>query len=114
MNQNSVLRDAFNKDALINFMLIAAAFILLIAAQPAIAAGGGGLDNLYKSNDIAGDLNVWLNSFAAIVALGYLLYLVVMTFMERKQWSDVGMGLVYCAAAGGVLMAGEYMLGMWD
>lgn len=112
MNQNSVLRDAFNKDALINFMLIAAAFILLIAAQPALAAGG--LENLNKSNDIAQELIDWLNSFAPLAALGYLLYLVVMTFMERKQWSDVGMGLVYCAGAGGILLAGNYFVGMWD
>ncbi|HED3891540.1 TPA: conjugal transfer protein [Morganella morganii] len=46
--------------------------------------------------------------------MGYLLYLVVMTFMERKQWSDVGMGLVYCAGAGGILLAGNYFVGMWD
>lgn len=112
MNQNSVLRDAFNKDALINFMLIAAAFILLIAAQPALAAGG--LDNLNKSNEVVQGIIDWINPFAGLCAMGYLLYLVVLTFMERKQWSDVGMGLVYCAGAGGALMAAEYFLGMWD
>ncbi|HDF2366303.1 TPA: conjugal transfer protein [Morganella morganii] len=44
----------------------------------------------------------------------YLLYLIAMTFFEKKAWSDVGMGLAYCAGAGGALLAGNYFLGMWD
>ncbi|MEM8183595.1 TrbC/VirB2 family protein [Morganella morganii subsp. sibonii] len=112
MNQSSVLRDAFNKDAVINFVLIAAAFILLIAAQPALAAGG--LDNLNKSNDLAQEILDWLNKLVPLFALCYLLYLIAMTFFEKKAWSDVGMGLAYCAGAGGALLAGNYFLGMWD
>lgn len=81
----------------------------VMAAAPALAAGGG----LPAATNALTDIKVWLYSFAGIAAVVYLIYNIVMAFMERKSWGDVGMALAYCALAGGSVMGGEWALSLF-
>ncbi|MDE9544131.1 conjugal transfer protein [Xenorhabdus bovienii] len=40
----------------------------------------------------------------------YLIYLVCFTLLEKKQWTDVFIGLGHCSMAGGVVMAADWAL----
>ncbi|MCE5165620.1 TrbC/VirB2 family protein [Plesiomonas sp. PI-19] len=81
----------------------------VMAAAPALAAGGG----LPAATNALTDIKVWLYSFVGIAAIVYLLYNILMALGERKNWSDVGMALGYCALAGGALIGGEWALGLF-
>lgn len=81
---------------------------LCTVAMPVFAAGG-----LPAATDAANNLKTWLYGFVGICAFLYLLYNITMAFAERKQWSDVGMALVYCAIAGGALVGGEWAMSIF-
>lgn len=100
---------AINKDTFINLFMFAFAFFIF--ANPALAAGG--LGNLNKATDALQELVDWMYILVGIGALGYLIYLCIMAFMEKKQWSDVGMGVVYCSVAGAIVMLGDWGLGLF-
>lgn len=72
-----------------------------------LRAYAGGLDT--ATNTMI-ELKTWAFSFGGVCALCYLIYNVIMAFMEKKSWSDVGMALVYCSLAGGALYAGNWAL----
>ncbi|WP_250270429.1 conjugal transfer protein [Escherichia coli] len=80
------------------------AFFLSLTASVAYA---GGLDT---ATNAMTELKTWAFSFGGVCALCYLIYNVIMAFMEKKSWSDVGMALVYCSLAGGALYAGNWAL----
>lgn len=72
-------------------------------------AGGG----LQAGTTLLDEIKFWGYGFIGSGALVYVIYTVAMALAERKQWSDVGMALVYCAIAGGCVLAGEYMHALW-
>ncbi|KAB7715130.1 conjugal transfer protein [Plesiomonas shigelloides] len=80
-----------------------------MATAPALAAGGG----LSAGTNALTDVKTWLYTFIGVAALVYLLYNILMAFMERKSWGDVGMALGYCALAGGALIGGEWALSLF-
>ncbi|EAT0039945.1 conjugal transfer protein [Salmonella enterica] len=59
-------------------------------------------------------MKTWLFTFTGVGALVYLLYNIVMAFMERKSWGDVGMALVYCTLAGGAVVGGTWALDLFQ
>lgn len=83
--------------------------IALIATEPAYA----GLAALEKSTDALDQIKTWLHGFVVVGSLVYITYLVVMAIAEKKAWSDVMMGLGYCAIAGGVVMGGTWATELW-
>ena len=85
-----------------------AIIVLCTVAMPVFAAGG-----LKAGTDAAETIKVWLYGFVGICAFIYLLYNVLMALAERKQWSDVGMALVYCSIAGGALVGGEWAMSIF-
>lgn len=97
-----------NKDTFINLFMFAFTFFILAFANPALAAGG--LSNLNKATDALQEIVDWMYILVGIGALGYLIWLSCMAFLERKQWSDVGMGVVYCSVAGAIVMLGDWGL----
>ncbi|WHT81965.1 TrbC/VirB2 family protein [Providencia rettgeri] len=101
---------SLNKDSILNLnlFLLTLAIAMLAMANPALAAGG--LDNLNKATDALQELVDWLYIFVGVGAILYLTWLVIMALMEKKQWSDVFMGIGYCAVAGGIVMAGDWGL----
>ncbi|HGJ5854445.1 TrbC/VirB2 family protein [Arsenophonus nasoniae] len=89
------------------WLLLAFCLLALLAFNPAFAASGG-LDSLDKATNALKDILSWLKGFVVVASILYIVYLVVMAIAEKKAWSDVTMGLVYCAIAGGVVMGGEW------
>lgn len=89
---------------------LSAFFMLaLVSADPAYA----GLASLDKSTDALDQILTWLHTFVIAGSLLYITYLVVMAIAEKKAWSDVMMGLAYCAIAGGVVMGGTWATGLF-
>ena len=76
----------------------------------ALAAGGG----LSSASNWLTELKTWLFGFTGVAALVYMLYSMVMAFLERKTWGDVGVALIYCALAGGAVVAGTWALEMFQ
>ncbi len=70
----------------------------------------GGLDS---ATDALSEIKTWLFGFVGLSALVYLLYMVLMAFLERKSWSEVALALVYCAIAGGAVVGGTWALGLF-
>lgn len=86
-------------------------FVFLgIFSSISLAAGGG----LASATSWATELKSWLFIFTGIAALIYMLYSMLMAFMERKTWGDVGMALVYCSLAGGAVVGGTWALEMFQ
>ena len=90
-------------------------FSFIIALLMAMFAGqvfaGGGLD---AGTTALTTIKTWLFTFTGVGALVYLLYNIVMAFMERKSWGDVGMALVYCTLAGGAVVGGTWALALFQ
>ncbi|MGD2832273.1 conjugal transfer protein [Escherichia coli] len=80
------------------------AFFLSLTASVAYA---GGLDT---ATNTMTELKTWAFGFVGLCALLYLIYNLIMAFMEKKTWSDAAMALVYCSLAGGVLVGGNWAL----
>lgn len=97
-----------NKDTIINLFMFTFALFVFAFANPALASGG--LSNLNKATDALQEIVDWLYVFVGVGAILYLTWLVVMALLEKKQWSDVFVGIGYCAAAGGIVMAGDWGL----
>lgn len=70
----------------------------------------GGLDD---ATDAINDLKVWLYGFLGTFAICYLVYHVIMAMMEKETWGDVMVAVAKVAAAGGVIVAGEWAWGLW-
>ncbi|WP_281546237.1 conjugal transfer protein [Grimontia sp. SpTr1] len=90
-----------------SFFAAVAAILVSFVSSPALAAG---LDNL---TTWVTDVRVWGYGFLAALCLGYMVYLAGAALTEKKQWSDVGVGLLKVAAAGGIVIAGEFMWAIW-
>lgn len=111
MNKVSIFGFTFNKDSALNLFLFAFTIAIFAISNPALAAGG--LGSLDKATDALQSIVDWLYIFIGVGAVLYLVWLVGMALFERKQWSDVGMGIGYCAIAGGVVMCADWALGMF-
>lgn len=112
MSYLSVLGFKMKKGAVANTLMFVFAFAVMCIAQPVFAAGG--LGSLDKATNALQDILSWLKVFVVVASILYITYLVVMAIAEKKAWSDVMMGLVYCAIAGGVVMGGEWATTLWD
>lgn len=75
------------------------------------ALASGGLDSATTALE---DLKSWLFPTVGIVALIYMMYCMVMAFMEKKSWGEVGQALVYCCLAGGAVVGGTWALEMFQ
>ncbi|WP_275367702.1 conjugal transfer protein [Xenorhabdus bovienii] len=95
-----------NKDSITNSFMFAFAFVIF--TNPSLAAGG--LENLNKATDALQELTNWLYVFVGVGSVLYLIYLVCFTLLEKKQWTDVFIGLGHCSMAGGVVMAADWAL----
>lgn len=82
-------------------------FIAIFSISTAYA---GGLD---EGTTVLTNLKVWGYTFIGVGATCYVIYTIAMALMERKQWSDVAMAIVYCAIAGGSVLAAEYARSVW-
>lgn len=74
----------------------------------AFAANG-----LEKATTEISEIKTWAYAFLGIVVFVYLIYLVIMALLDKKQWADVLQGLMYVALAGGIVVGGEWAWGFW-
>lgn len=86
--------------------VLAVAF--LVFAEPAMAGGG-----LQKANTAMEEIKTWAYSILGIGIFIYIMYHVVMALMNKGTWADVVMALAYSAAAGAVIVLGEWAWGIW-
>lgn len=84
------------------------ALFLSIFCNQALA--GGGLDD---ATSALTEIKTWLYTFLGVGAFVYLLYQLGMALMEKNSWADVGMALGKVAAAGGIIIAGEWAYAIW-
>ena len=85
--------------------------ILFVGAFLTAICHAGGLQS---GTDALTQIKTWLFAFVGIAALVYLLVMVLMALMERKQWGDVAMALVHCALAGGAVAGGTWALSLFQ
>lgn len=69
-----------------------------------------GLD---AATDEANEVKLWAYGFLGVLCFIYLIYLVVMTLLDKRQWGDVLQGVGYVALAGGIIVAGEWAWAIW-
>lgn len=83
--------------------------LVLLYSFNAFAAGGG----LQVASTKAMEIRTWLYSFLGITAIGYILFKILMAYMHRGGWGDVGMAVIYAVVAGGSILAGEWAWSVW-
>lgn len=74
----------------------------------AFAAAG-----LVEASNQIKEIKEWAYAFLGIVVFVYLIYLVIMALLDKKQWADVLQGLMYVALAGGIVVGGEWAWSIW-
>lgn len=74
----------------------------------AFAAAG-----LEEATNQISEIKTWAYAFLGIVVFVYLIYLVIMALLDKKQWADVLQGLMYVALAGGIIVGGEWAWSIW-
>ena len=81
--------------------------MVLLAAllNPAHAAATGGLA---VANQTAIDVRNAIYVLCGTISGLYLLYLGLMAKIEKKSWSDFGMGVVHCFTIGGAVSLGAW------
>lgn len=93
-----------------------AANIHKVAAAAAVAAmqtnafALGGLD---KATSTAKDIQTGIYTFVGVTSIIYLLYLFLMAKLEKKSWSDFGMGVVHVAIGGGSISLATWAWGLF-
>lgn len=86
---------------------------ILIPLSLGIANAAGGLSGLDEATKLLDDIFDWGRIFVLSVASLYFLYLVVMAFLERKTWTDVLIGGVWCIVAGAAAMLAKWAVGIY-
>lgn len=76
---------------------------LVLCAANALAAGG-----LNSASAGLSTFQIWLYSFAGLLALSYLTWKGIEAFTERAHWSDFAVGVGKVAVVGGVLVLGNW------
>jgi hypothetical protein len=74
------------------------------------ALAAGGLD---EATNQANEIKTWAYGFLGVCVFIYLIYLVVMALLEKKQWGDVLVGVGYVALAGAIVVLGEWAWSVW-
>lgn len=81
--------------------------MMLLVPLPAFAQG------LEDASEAMDEFRTWAYGALAIACLIYMLYRVTMALLEKHSWGDVFQGLGYCAIAGGIMVAADFMWSIW-
>jgi len=74
------------------------------------AFAAGGLD---EATTQVTEIKEWAYTFLGVCVFVYLIYLVVMALLDKKQWADVLVGVGYVAIAGAIIVMGEWAWSVW-
>lgn len=91
------------------FNIAYAAFLMMVPALGFAQAGGG----LSAGVDALDGFRMAAYGALAVFVLVYMLYKVLMAFLQKESWGDVAQGLLYCAIAGGIMVAADYAWSVW-
>ena len=87
-------------------LLPVVAVFSLMFADPAFAG-------LQTANTKLNEIKVWAYSILGIGIFLYIMYHIIMALMNKGQWSDVVMAVVYSAVAGAAIVLGEWAWSIW-
>lgn len=73
-------------------------FTISLFASSSVLAGG-----LDDSTDLADELKVWAYALLGTLAFLYMIYKIVLVWIEKEQWSDMISGMTKVAIGGGVI-----------
>ncbi len=96
------------KNIQINNLQLVTIAAALSVSNFALAAGG-----LAEATSEASSIKSWAYGLLGVGVFIYLIYNVVMAMADKKTWGDVISALMYVAAAGGILVAGEWAWSIW-
>jgi hypothetical protein len=82
---------------------ISMATALGLCAENSFAAGG-----LAAMTSGLSTFQIWMYSFAGVLALCYLTWKGIEAFTERAHWSDFGIGVGKVAVVGAVIVLGNW------
>lgn len=91
------------------FSNIVLAFVAMFFTSLAFAQTGG-LDQATTTVD---EIKTWAYGFLGVGVFCYIIYNVIMALLDRKQWSEVLMAVVYTALAGAALVVTDWAWGLW-
>lgn len=92
-------------------LIVKVLYAALLMSIPMFSyAQTGGLE---AGTTVADNFRVWAYGFLGIAVVIYMLYKVMMALISKETWSDVMQGLGYCAVAGGIMVAADFMWGIW-
>lgn len=91
------------------FTFAYAAFLMMVPVLGYAQAGGG----LAAGVDALDGFRLAAYGALAVFVLLYMLYKVLMAFLQKETWGDVAQGLLYCAIAGGIMVAADYAWSVW-
>lgn len=103
-----MIMKILKSDVVQQMFFILAGFLLVN-----VASARGGLEGLEDATSLLQDIFAWAKTFVIAVASLYFIYLVVMAFLERKTWTDVLIGLVWCIVAGASAILAEWAVGYY-
>lgn len=78
----------------------------LMFASPAFAG-------LQKANTALDEIKTWAYAILGIGIFLYIMYHIIMALLNKGQWSDVLMAVVYSAIAGAAIALGEWAWSIW-
>ena len=78
----------------------------LMFANPAFAG-------LQQANTALEEIKTWAYTILGIGIFLYIMYHIIMALMNKGQWSDVVMAVVYSAIAGAAIALGEWAWSLW-
>lgn len=105
-NIYSMVTSLFGRMKKLGHILPAVAICSLVFADPAFAG-------LQKANTAIEEIKTWAYAILGIGIFIYIMYHIVMALLNKGQWSDVLMAVVYSAIAGAAIALGEWAWSIW-
>lgn len=90
-------------------LIVKALYAAFLLSIPALGYAQG----LQAGTDMADEFRIWAYGFLGIAVVIYMLYKVFMALISKESWADVMQGLGYCAVAGGIMVAADFMWSIW-
>jgi hypothetical protein len=95
------------KQKLIAMICLITAFVI---TSPAMAGLNGGFNTAQSDTS---SFQKWLYTVVGICAMAYLSWVGLKIKAGKATWSDLGVGFIQVAAAGGAVTAGTYFYSMF-
>lgn len=108
MEQNTytLVTNTLQRSKKYSSLLPLVAICAFVFANPAFAG-------LKKANTALTEIKDWAYAILGIGIFLYIMYHIIMALMNKGQWSDVVMAVVYSAVAGAAIALGDWAWTIW-